>query len=263
MTRLTWDNYGSRLYEAGVSRGVLYLNGQAGIPWNGITSLTEKANGGTEVPYYIDGQKFLSMSKLEEFQATLTAFTYPDEFAVCDGTAAIRPGLLLTAQKRQPFSLSYRTMIGNDSVGTSYGYKIHLIYNALAAPSDHKHSSLTDSYSPDDFSWSLTALPSAIAGYRNTAHVILDSTQMDPTILTEIENLLYGSDDQQSQLPTISELVDIVDNGGTLILTDNGDGTFSMTAPITDLEMLDNDIWQLTNTGVTDNGDGTFTITTS
>jgi len=262
LTRVEWDAVGARFYEAGVDRGVLYISGQPGVPWNGLTSVTENASGGDAQPFYVDGDKFLNLSAPEEFQATLTAFTYPDEFGPCDGSVAVRPGLFATRQRRQPFGLTYRTRVANDVSGT-FAYKIHLIYNALAAPSNRTHKSLTDSSTPDDFSWKLTALPPIMAGYRRTSHLILDSRYLDATTLAYIEDILYGDDDDAPRLPALSELTDLIDNGATLSLTDNGDGSYSMTAPLDILSMADPNIFLLTWDGITLSEDGTtYTITT-
>jgi hypothetical protein len=262
LTKLVWGDVGSRYYEAGVDRGVLYLDGQPGVAWNGLTSVTDNASGATAQPYYIDGEKYLNKLSREEFEATITAYTYPDEFGVCDGTAQIRPGLFLTKQKRQSFGMSYRTKIGNDQ-SSVYGYKIHLIYNAMATPSDHDHKSLTDSPGTDDFSWKLTSLPPTMDGYKRTSHIYFDSRTMDPTVLEALEYILYGDDSTSPRLPVLSEITDLIDNGASLTVTDNGDGTFTLQAPISDLAMLDDSIFQLSWNSVTDNGDGTWTASSS
>lgn len=262
MTRMVWGASGARFYETGLDRGVLYVTGQPGVPWNGLTSVTETAVGGVAQPYYIDGEKYSNTASREEFEATLTAFTYPDEFAPCDGIVSVRTGLLATQQNRQSFSLCYRTMVGNDLSGTS-AYKIHLIYNVLASPSDRDHKTLTDSSDPDDFSWTLTSLPPSFVGYTRTSHFILDSRTLDPTVLSAVEDILYGNDESSPSLPSLSDLTDLIDSGATLILVDNGDGTFTMTAPLDDLEMLDGSIFQLSWPTATFIDDETYTITTA
>jgi hypothetical protein len=262
LTRISWGDPGTRFYETGVDRGVLYVGESAGVAWNGLTSITENSSGGAAQPYYIDGVKYSNKSAREEFEATLTAFTYPDEFGPCDGLSAVRAGLFATKQRRVPFGLAYRTLIGND-VTSDYGYKIHLIYNALAAPTDKDYKSITDSIDPDDFSWSLTSLPPAIVGFNRTSHFIVDSRYIDPTTLSAIEDILYGNDETASRLPDISELTDLIDTGDHLTVTDNGDGTFSLEAPIADLVMLDIGTFQITWDTVIDNGDGTYTASSS
>lgn len=259
MARITWGKYKMHLYETGVDRGVLYVGTDPGVPWNGITSVAETTDGGTPSPYYVDGEKYSNRMSAEEFGATLSAYMYPDEFMVCDGTYSARPGLLLTRQKRIPFSLSYRTMIGND-LSSNYGYKIHLIYNAMASPSSQTHKSMGESNDADDFSWKLTATPPTISGFKNTAHTILDSRFIDPGTLSAIEDILYGSDEVSSRMPMFSELADLIDSGATLTVVDNGDGSFALHAPLVDLSMLDDSIFQVNWSTVVDNGDGTYTV---
>jgi hypothetical protein len=262
VSRISWGDVGSRYYENGVDRGVLYVGEADGVPWNGLTSITENVTGGTAKPYYIDGEKYLNVASREEYSSTLTAYTYPDEFEVCDGTSAVRPGFLATAQSRQTFGLSYRTMVGNDMTATA-GYKIHIVYGALASPSSKAYKTISTGQDPDDFSWELTSLPPAISGFTRTSHFIVDSRNIDPTTLGGIEDILYGSDSTAPRLPDISEIIDLIDTGDHLTVTDNGDGTFSMSAPVADLVMLDIGNFQITWDTVVDNGDGTYTATSS
>lgn len=245
MSRISWDAVGSRLYEGGIDRGVLYIDGQPGVPWNGLNSITENSPGGTSKSFYVDGEKYANLSSREEFEATLAAYTYPEAFESCNGMASIRPGLIITKQKRKSFSLSYRTMIGNDK-SNAYAYKIHLVYNVTAAPSNRAYKTSSGTSQIDDFSWVLTTLPPELVGYRRSAHIILDSRDIDPTIMSGIENALYGDDATLARLPSLDELADLVDTGNVLTVTDNGDGTYTMTAPQVDLTMLDTSIWQLT-----------------
>jgi hypothetical protein len=262
VTRLSWGDYGSRFYEAGVDRGVLYTDGSDGVPWNGLTSVTETATGGAAKPYYIDGEKYLNVASREEYQATLTAYTYPEEFSECDGSVQIRPGLLATKQQRKSFDLSYRTLIGNDQT-VAAGYKIHLIYGVLASPSARVYKSTSNSVDPDDFSWTLTSLPPAISGYKRTSHFIIDSRFIDPDTLSGIEDILYGNDETASRIPDVSEIMDLIDSGDHLTVTILSGGKFSMTAPIADLVMLDIGTFQVTWPTVIDNFDGTYTATSS
>lgn len=260
MARIAWDSPGERVYASGLDRGVLYINGQPGVPWNGLTSITENATGGAAQPFYVDGEKYVNTSAPEEFTATLTAFTYPQEFEPCDGMAEIRPGLIITKQRRQSFGLSYRTMIGNDQ-SQEYGYKIHLVYNAIASPSNRAHKTLNASSNPDDFSWNLTTLPPAVVGYKRSSHFILNSLEIDSGVLSALEDILYGTDAASARLPSLTEITDLIDTNDMMVVVDNGDGTFTVTAPESAIPMLDSDTFQLTwPTGVTDNGDGTFTI---
>jgi hypothetical protein len=262
VSRITWGDVGSRYYENGVDRGVLYVGEGDGVPWNGLTSVTENVTGGAAKAYYVDGEKYLNVASREEYSATLTAYTYPDEFEVCDGTVAVRPGFFATNQRRQSFGLTYRSMVGNDITPIA-GYKIHIVYGALASPSTKAWKAIAASQNPDDFSWTLTSLPPDISGFKRTSHFIVDSRDIDPTTLSGIEDILYGTDTTAPRLPTIVEITDLIDVGNHLTVTDNGDGTFTLTAPDAALAMLDSENFQVTWDSVVDNGDGTYTATSS
>ncbi len=237
MSRLTWDAIGSRTYEGGVDRGVLYVPGSDGVPWSGLTSVVERPTGGEPRPFYMDGEKYQNVSGREEFEATLSALTYPDEFGVCDGTAVVRAGLLATQQRRRSFHLSYRSLIGNDLKGLGYAYKIHLIYNALAKPSERNNVTLGDAADAADFVWELTTRAPVSAGIRRTAHLIIDSRTTNPVKLQMIEDLLYGSDILSPQIPTLEDLVVLYDDPLEFTLTDHGDGSFTIVAPNSSLEI--------------------------
>lgn len=243
MPRLVWNGSGTRYYETGIDRGVLYIGSNPGIAWAGLTSVVENPVGGEPRSFYLDGSKYLVASSSEEFEATISAYTYPDEFGACDGTVKVREGLYITQQKRIPFSFSYRTRIGNDQDGVEHGYKIHIVYNATAAPSQRTYSSIDDSAEPTDFSWDIVTRPPNI--YTPT-HVVVDSRTTDPLILELLENILYGSDTENSRLPAYDELLEIFDTIVRLTVTDNGDGTFTLVAPNTALIMLDETTFQLT-----------------
>lgn len=206
MTRLNWGTTGERYYEAGVDRGVLYIAG-VGVPWNGLTAVKESPSGGEPTPYYIDGIKFRNLSAAEEFEATIEAFTSPPEFTVCEGIVSIHNGLFVGGQPRVPFSLSYRTNIGNDVDGQDHGYKIHLVYNALAAPAQRENNTLGESPEPMNLSWGVTTMPPALANRRPSAHFVIDSRTTDPLLLQDVEDILYGSTTLVSSLPTPTELV--------------------------------------------------------
>lgn len=259
MAKLDWNSTGSRFYEAGVDRGVLYVDGYPGVPWNGLTAVDESPSGGDPQSFYIDGVKYLAVPSPEEFEGTITAFTYPDEFSRCDGTAEPRSGLFLTHQRRKPFGLSYRTMIGNDNTDT-FGYKLHIIYNALASPSQRSNTSLKDSTEPNDFSWKITCKPPAMAGYKPTAHVMIDSRTTDPSVLSTVEGILYGSDTDQARIPTLGEVLDAYDTISTLTVIDNGDGTWTATAPFDVIRMLDSGTFEITATTAVPIDDTTYTL---
>lgn len=206
MTRLEWGTAGERYYDAGVDRGVLYVDG-VGVPWNGLISVEETPTGGEAKPFYQDGYKYSNRATPEEFEATLNAFTYPDEFARCDGSAQVGRGLFATNQRRRPFTLSYRTMIGNDVDGSEHGYKIHLVYNALAAPSQRTNNTLGESVEATAFSWALTTKPPVLSRRRATAHFIIDSRATTPELLAQIEDVLYGTANEPPRIMTVPELV--------------------------------------------------------
>lgn len=262
MSRITWSGTGTRSYQSGIDRGVLYVDDFPGVPWNGLTSIAEAPSGGTPLPFYVDGEKYLNLQTREEYSATLTAYTYPDEFNPCDGSVAIRQGLNITQQRRKPFSLSYRSQIGNDQ-SSSLGYKIHIVYNALAAPTNWTHKSLADTVAIDDFSWKLTTLAPPIGGYKRSPHLILDSTQLDPLVLSGLEDILYGNDIASARLPFLDEILDMIDTGNTLTVVDNGDGTYNIIAPMSALTILDDNTFDVTWPTVVPIDANTFTISSS
>lgn len=209
MPRLTWSAVGERYYETGVDRGVLYVGNQLGVAWTGLISVSESPSGGEARPYYIDGVKFLNISSAEEYEATVNAFSSPPEFGPCDGTISIKNGLFVTQQPRKSFGLSYRTKLGNDIDGSDHAYKIHLVYNALAAPAQRDNNSLGDSVDPNTLSWSITTLPPSITGYKPTAHLVVDSRYTTSAVLTNVEDILYGTDANSARLPNPDELIAI------------------------------------------------------
>lgn len=259
MPRLDWDAPGTRHYEAGIDRGVLFVDGQPGVVWNGLTSVNESPTGGDPKPFYIDGVKYLNRSSPEEFEATITAFTYPVEFEVCDGSVQPRQGLFLTHQRRKSFGFSYRTMIGNDQTD-GFGYKLHIVYNALASPTSRDHGTLKDQNDPDDFSWKVTTKPPAMAGYRRTAHIVLDSRTTDPTVLSAVEDILYGTDADSARIPSLDDLISIYDTVSTMTVTDNGDGTFTVEAPYDVIRMLDSETFEITSNNAIFIDDTTYTL---
>lgn len=210
MTRLIWDKRSERFYETGVDRGVLYPITGNGVAWNGLISVEESPSGGEAKPYYFDGDKYLNISAAEEFEATITAYSCPTEFGVSDGISEIHNGLYATQQPRKSFSFSYRSLIGNDVDGSDHGYKIHLIYNALAAPSQRNNNTIGDSSGVLQLSWKITTLPPAIQpGYKRTSHFVVDSRYADPEVLSSLEDLLYGTDADAPSLPTVAALIDL------------------------------------------------------
>lgn len=259
MARLEWNAAGTRFYEAGVDRGVLYVDGYPGVPWNGLTSVSESPNGGDPKSFYIDGVKYLAIPSPEEFEATITAYTYPDEFEQCNGNAEPRSGMFLTHQRRKPFSFSYRTMIGND-LSESAGYKIHIVYNALTSPTDRSNDSIKDQTDPSDFSWKITCKPPAMPGYRPTSHVVLDTRSTDPSVISTVEDILYGTDTDQARLPSLTDLIAAYDTISTLTIVDNGDGTWTATAPFDVIRMLDEETFEITSPTAVFIDDDTYNI---
>lgn len=212
MAKLQWDKTGERIYETGVKQGVLYPIQQSGlytkgVVWNGLTGVTESPSGAEASPQYADDIKYLNLISAEEFGATVEAFTYPDEFATCDGSVEIKPGVSIGQQSRKTFGLCYRTTKGNDTDGIDHGYKLHLIYGALAAPSEKGYQSISDSPEAITFSWELTTTPVSVAGYKPTASLTIDSTKVDPAKLTALENILYGTETTDARLPFPDEVV--------------------------------------------------------
>lgn len=206
MPRIVWGAAGKRLYEVGVDRGVLYVGTAPGVPWDGLVSVTESPSGFSSKPTYLDGVKIQNRVVGEEFEATIDAYTYPEEFAKCDGTALVSNGLFATQQRRRPFGFSYRTLMGNDLVGTDYGYKIHLVYDAIAEPSEHANQSISDSDDGFNFSWHITTKPSIFSGAAPTAHLVIDSTKTPNDLLRYIEEILYGNELDPPRLPSAGEL---------------------------------------------------------
>jgi len=198
---LSWDTVGERTYETGVDHGVLYPQDPSGtyplgVAWNGLVSVTESPSGAEANPQFADNIKYLNLLSTEEFGATIEAFTYPDEFGVCDGTAAPEVGLILGQQPRKPFGLCYRTVVGNDTEGTAHGYKLHLIYGALASPSEKAYQTINDSPEAITFSWDVTTTPVPVTGYKPSAYLVIDQSKLDTAglaNLAELEALLYGT----------------------------------------------------------------------
>lgn len=201
MPRLIWGDYGSRFFESGVDRGVLYTDADGGVAWSGLVSVSENPSGGEPRAYYQEGIKYLNIAAAEEFEATINAYSAPREFDPCDGNVHIQNGLYVTQQRRVPFSFSYRTMIGNDADGAEHAYKIHLVYNALAAPTQRTHNSAGSTTDPSVLSWTITTLPPTITGYKRTAHLVIDSRYTDPIVLSTFEDILYGDEASFPSLP--------------------------------------------------------------
>lgn len=229
--RIKWDQVGERIYETGVDHGVLYpfkSNAyQDGVAWNGLTAVNEAPSGAEATPLWADNIKYLNLMSEEEFGATIEAYTYPDEFGECDGTAEMSKGVVITGQKRIPFGLAYRTKIGNDTDGSDHGYKIHLVYGALAAPSDKGYGTINDSPEAITFSWTITTTPVEVPGFKPTAHLIIDSTKVnDATKMKAIEDILYGIDaDVEHEITAVAPRLPLPSEVNTIINPTNSNTT--------------------------------------
>lgn len=207
MAKLVWDKTGDRLYETGVKNGVLYIPTAGvyskGVAWNGLTAVTESPSGAEATALYADDTKYLSLMSTEEFGATIEAYTYPDEFAACDGSAELADGVMIGQQKRSTFGLCYKTTIGNDTEGNDHGYKLHIIYGAQAKPSERAYATINDSPEAITFSWEITTTPVNVTGAKPTASLVIDSTKADPSKLAALEDILYGKDGEPKNEPRL------------------------------------------------------------
>ncbi len=210
MAKIVWDQTGERLYETGVKNGVLYVQEAGaypkGVAWNGLTAVTESPSGAEASPLYADDIKYLNLISNEEFGATIEAYTYPDEFAECDGSASLAQGVMIGQQSRKTFGLCYRTTVGNDTDGNDHGYKLHIIYGALAAPSEKAYATINDSPEAITFSWEVTTTPVNVTGAKPTASITIDSTKADAEKLAALEKILYGDAEVEARLPLPDEI---------------------------------------------------------
>ena len=199
MAKIVWDKSSERLYETGVKNGVLYVQGTGGtytkgVAWNGLASVTESPSGAEPTPLYADDIKYLNLLSTEEFGATIEAYTYPDEFAECDGSKSIAAGVYIGQQARKTFGMCYKTTLGNDTEGNDHGYKLHIIYGALAAPSEKAYETINDSPEAIAFSWEISTTPVNVKGSKPTATIVIDSTKANPEKLAALEVILFGAD---------------------------------------------------------------------
>lgn len=268
MAKLTWDQVGQRRYETGVDHGVLYIPNGSGVydhgyTWNGLVSVTESPSGAEANPTYADNIKYLNLISAEEFGATIEAYTYPDEFAQCDGSSVVEGGVAIGQQSRKPFGMSYRTRVGNDLQGTDHGYKLHLIYNALAAPSEKAFASINDSPEAITFSWELTTTPVEVPGtdpntgkpYKPTATITIDSTKVDASALADLEDFLYGTAGTDPTLPTPAAVLALFT--GTVLQVTPTAPTYNSTTDEITIPSVTGVIYMINNEVVT----GTVVIT--
>lgn len=214
MSKLVWDVVGERNYETGVSKGVLYpmVSGAypKGVAWSGLTTVTETASGAEATPLYADNIKYLNLMSVEELGGTIEAYTAPDEFGACDGTAEITPGVTVGQQPRQTFGLAYQTILGNDTESNNHGYKIHLVYGALASPTERAYATVNDSPEAMTMSWEFSTTPVSVTGFEPTSLVVIDSTKVDAKKLEAFEAIIYGSDNVEARLPLPDEVATLL-----------------------------------------------------
>lgn len=215
MPKLVWDKTGERLYETGVKQGVLYpIDNKGtypkGVAWNGLTNVTESPSGAEATALYADDIKYLNLISTEEFGGTIEAYTYPDEFAECDGSASLATGVYIGQQPRKTFGLCYRTTVGNDVDNNNYGYKLHLVYGALASPSEKAYATINDSPEAITFSWEFSTTPVNVTGFKPTACITIDSTKVDAEKLTALEKILYGDNETEARLPLPDEVAQVM-----------------------------------------------------
>lgn len=213
MAKLLWDQTGERFYETGVKQVALYLQAEGaypkGVAWNGVTAFTESPSGAEATPLYADDIKYLSLVSNEEFGATIEAYTYPDEFAECDGSASLADGVKIGQQPRKSFGLVVKTTLGNDTENNDHGYKLHLVYGLLASPSEKAYATINDSPEAITFSWELTSTPVNVTGHKPTSIITIDSTKVDAAKLAELEAILYGSESEEARLPLPDEVAEL------------------------------------------------------
>ena len=214
MAKIVWDQSGQRLYETGVKMGVLYVQDESGtypkgVAWNGLTAVNETPSGAEATPLYADDIKYLNLRSAEDFGATIEAYMYPEEFEKCDGSAELAPGVKIGQQARNAFGLCYRTVLGNDIAGNDYGYKLHIIYGATAAPSEKSYATINDSPEAITFSWEVNCTPVEVEGFKPTASLVIDSTKVDPEKLAALEAKLYGGESSEAMLPLPAEIAAI------------------------------------------------------
>lgn len=215
MAKLVWDKAGERLYETGVDHGVFYPRAEdgsytGGVVWNGLTSVNETPSGAESNPTYADNIKYLNLLSAEDFSATVEAYTYPEEFAVADGSAQPAKGVIIGQQPRKTFGLCYRTNVGNDINGQDHGFKIHMIYGAQASPSERAYNTINESPEAINFSWEIATTPVDVTGYKPTATLVIDSTKTNATKLQALMDILYGTDDEEARLPLPDEIIQLI-----------------------------------------------------
>lgn len=245
MAALVWDQIGQRFYETGIDKCVFYDSIGYGVAWNGLTAIEETVSNEVQAVHF-DGVKFNDIVTVGDFTAVMRAWTYPDEFLPYEGILEDQAGFFVADQPQSQFGLSYQTKVGNDVETTEHGYKIHLLYNLTALPSTKVYNTLSMESEPHEFEWTITAIPEDIDYYRPTAHVIFDSRKMDPLLLIDLEDILYGDEEHPPRLPPLKGLANFIRKWDRLIITDHGDGTWSADSEVEgQIIMLDDTTFQI------------------
>lgn len=260
MSILAWDNVGEKQYETGIDKGVLYLADGSAVPWNGLVSVVEHIDR-TTTPIYYDGRKVSDITEAGSFSASMKAVTYPDEFIEFEGSLMLMPGVYIADQEAKRFNLSYRTRIGNDLNGSNVGYKIHVLYNLIAIPSDKTFLTETANAQFTEFEWKISAVPEDIPGFRPTAHIVINSLEFNPLFLAELELILYGDSSTPAKLIPLSALITRIRESHLVTITDNGDGTWSASSVVAGYVNLTTiDTFELDNVNVVYPNINTFNI---
>lgn len=260
MSVLEWDKLEDRRFEIGVDRGVLYPPKGPAVPWNGLVSVSEANTREVSETHY-DGMKIHDLVTVGSFTGTLSALTYPDEFTELEGLVEFNEGIFAADQPPQAFGLCYRTMIGNAAEGDTVGYKIHILYNVTAIPSDKTYATISSEPDVSTFEWNITAVPEEVAGLRPTAHIIINSLKTHPVLLFELEAMLYGTSEIDPELLSLPALVSFLKNWDVIDIIDHGDGTWSAIALDGYISMLDADTFQIENANAFFTDDDTYVIT--
>lgn len=258
MTRLSWGDVGARLFEAGVDRGVFYPAIGPGVPWNGLLSVKESNDENSQSVIYVDGRRYVTQVSLGTFSAELSAITYPLEFEAYDG---YDEGL--SNQLRNSFDLCYRSIVGNDIEDISFGYKLHLVYNALAEPTDATYSSLNKVSEATPFVWALSTTPVVTLGYRPTSHLVIDSTRAYPSSITALEDILYGTTGDQPRMPTMEEVLTLFEEHALFRVIDHGNGFATIIGTDEAVEDIGGDLYHLTWPTVVQIDDDVYNLSSS
>ena len=262
MARLDWNPIGSKIFETGVDRGVLYVPGQNGVVWNGLVSVIETPSGGETRSFYYDGKKFLTVASSEEMAGTINAYYSPPEFDICDGSLEPEDGVYAWQQRRSSFGLSFRTKTGNDINGLDSSYKIHIIYNILASPSERPYKTNSSEPEPLVLSWEYTTKPVPFPGCMPTAHITIDSAKASASIVSEIEDILYGTEITGARLPLPDEILSLF-GGYDIQVVDNGDGVFTISGDPVAVTFLSDGTYRITSKSVVQITDGEFNISST